>query len=152
MIGRPFYGGFGLLTIDGVAKPAYRAFELLAGAGIRRLAAVTVADDEPGYMNASTITAFATIGDSRGVGGVLQVFIVNFGPEAGASPAPWAPVTRNVSLSLAGVRAKGAVLRRIDDQTTAPYEAWTKLGSPPYPTAAPGCPQVRPSGKPEPPW
>jgi xylan 1,4-beta-xylosidase len=25
----PFHGGFGLLTIDGVAKPAYRAFELL---------------------------------------------------------------------------------------------------------------------------
>ena len=36
---------------------SHTAFELLAGAGIRRLAAVTVADDEPGYMNASTITA-----------------------------------------------------------------------------------------------
>ena len=136
MIGKPFYGGFGLLTIDGVAKPAYRAFELLAGAGTRRLTAVTVDDAAPGYMNESTISAFATLGDARGVGDALQIFVANFGPEEGASPAPWSPVPRNVSLSLAGVHAKGAMLRRIDDATTAPYDAWAKLGSPPYPTAA----------------
>ena len=27
-------------------------------------------------------------------------------------------------------------MRRIDDETTAPYGAWAKMGSPPYPTRA----------------
>ena len=34
----PFHGGFGLLTLHGVAKPTYRAFELLHALGTERLA------------------------------------------------------------------------------------------------------------------
>ena len=34
----PFHGGFGLMTVHGTPKPAYRAFELLHGAGMQRLA------------------------------------------------------------------------------------------------------------------
>lgn len=33
----PFHGGFGLLTVHGTPKPAYRAFQLLHGAGAVRL-------------------------------------------------------------------------------------------------------------------
>ena len=33
----PFHGGFGLLTIHGIAKPTYRAFELLHELGTERL-------------------------------------------------------------------------------------------------------------------
>src|SRR5207248_1412002 len=33
----PFHGGFGLLTIHGVRKPVYRAFELLHRLGVARL-------------------------------------------------------------------------------------------------------------------
>jgi len=33
----PFHGGFGLLTVHGIAKPAYRAFELLHKLGNERL-------------------------------------------------------------------------------------------------------------------
>ncbi|WP_352595202.1 GH39 family glycosyl hydrolase [Mesorhizobium australicum] len=29
----PFHGGFGLMNLHGVAKPAYRAFEMLHGLG-----------------------------------------------------------------------------------------------------------------------
>ena len=35
----PFHGGFGLLTVQGIAKPAYRAFQLLHGLGDERLMA-----------------------------------------------------------------------------------------------------------------
>ena len=35
--GMPFYGGYGLLTVNGVAKPAYRAFEMLNTAGDQRV-------------------------------------------------------------------------------------------------------------------
>eukprot|EP00962_Isochrysis_galbana_P000107 scaffold32_cov120-Isochrysis_galbana.AAC.1 len=48
MIGRPFYGGYGLLTVHGVAKPAFRAFELLAGAGTRRVSSIRIQDEAPG--------------------------------------------------------------------------------------------------------
>ena len=139
MLGEPFYGGFGLLTVHGVAKPAYRAFEMLANAGVHRLSAVTVADPDPQYMNESTVSAFATVGDARGIGDDLQIFLTNFGPETGASPTPWKPAARNVTLRMTrnASQAKwpaAALLRRIDDNATSPYDAWAKLGSPPYPT------------------
>ena len=35
--GAPFYGGYGLLTVNGIAKPAYRAFEMLNTAGDQRV-------------------------------------------------------------------------------------------------------------------
>ena len=35
---QPFQGGFGLLTINGIAKPAYRAYELLHELGDHALA------------------------------------------------------------------------------------------------------------------
>ena len=147
MIGRPFYGGYGLLTVDNVAKPAYRAFELLSRAGIRRLDHVAVEDPAPQYMGESTLTAFATLGDARGVGDDLQLFLTNFGPEEGTSPKPWVPSARNVSLRLArapsrarpgapsregrvGAWPTAALLRRIDDNSTAPLAAWMRMGSP----------------------
>src|SRR6201999_4348536 len=37
MPARAFQGGFGLLTLQGVAKPAYRAFELLHRLGVEEL-------------------------------------------------------------------------------------------------------------------
>jgi len=135
MIGAPFYGGFGLLTVHGVAKPAYRAFQMLAGAGVHRLSAVSIVDPKPQYMNESTLSVLATVGDPRGAGRGLQVFVTNFGPEAGASPSPWVPAARNVSLSLHRAAADGAwpasaLLRRIDDSSTAPYDTWARQGKP----------------------
>ena len=37
IIAAPFHGGFGLMTIHGTPKPAYRAFQLLHEAGMKRL-------------------------------------------------------------------------------------------------------------------
>ena len=113
LTGTPFYGGFGLLTTQGVAKPAYRAFELLSKAGERRLEGVTVTDPAPDYPSVqshSTVSVIATVegsssssssssplaSASRG----LQLFVTNFAPMAGATGAPWTPRARNVSLTL----------------------------------------------------
>ena len=116
------------------------AFELLAGAGTRR-ARTTVADSTPAFPNAtfyggSTISAFATLGGPDGVGDALQVFVANFAGEKGTSPAPVAPVSRNVTVVLraAADAPTSALLRRIDDNSTAPFAAWQAMGSPPYPT------------------
>ena len=126
---------YGLLTVDGVAKPAYRAFELLYNAGVRRLRNLEVADTTPQYMNESTVSAFATLGDRFGTGTGLQLFLANFGPEAGASPSPWVPCARNVTITMHRDASEGpwpssGLLRRIDDDSTAPYAAWVQMGKP----------------------
>lgn len=139
MIGLPFYGGYGLQTVHGVRKPAFRAFEMLAAAGTTRITGVTVTDPKPEYLGGSTISVLATVGDSTGVGSKLQLFLSNFGPEEGASPKPWVPVARNVSLTLqssgtASALPTVALLKRVDDQLTNPRSVWEKDGSPGYPT------------------
>jgi len=131
--GVPFYGGYGLLSTHGVAKPAYRALQLLAGAGTARLP-VTVVDPTPDYSNTSTVSLLATVDPDRGPQS-LQLFAANFGPEKGANPWPWKAVARNVTLILPGLKASRAWLSRIDDSSTTPYGAWTSMGSPRYLTA-----------------
>jgi xylan 1,4-beta-xylosidase len=127
---------YGLLTVDGVAKPAYRAFELLYNAGMRRLRNLEVTDTTPQYMNESTVSAFATLGDRFGTGTGLQLFLANFGPEVGASPSAWVPGARNVTITMHRDASDGpwpssGLLRRIDDDSTAPYAAWVQMGKPP---------------------
>ena len=77
LTGAPFYGGFGLLNSQGVAKPAFRAFELLRGAGTRRLAGVRIVDPAPDYPSVpghSTISVLATIdGDEDHGGGTDRI-------------------------------------------------------------------------------
>ena len=182
LTGAPFYGGFGLITSQGVKKPAYRAFELLAGAGTRRLREVMLSDPSPDYPDGSTVSVLATVDDGDGEcgggeqradaarghgcdpwrhGGLgtsalrgLQLFLANFGPEAGATAAPWQPKARNVSLRIElppgeelppGMLVDGlhcaatpsrALIRRIDDSVTNPLAVWKAMGSPQYPTAS----------------
>ena len=156
LTGVPFYGGFGLLNSQGVPKPSYRAFELLRGAGTARLVeGVKLVDSAPDYptiANHSTVSVLVTVDGEGGGGGRvsgagpptthrgLQIFLANFAPMAGASGAPWAtPKPRNVSLTLqvgkdgACTPPRRALLRRIDDVSTAPRAAWESMGSPTYP-------------------
>ena len=160
LTGTPFYGGFGLLSSQGVAKPAYRAFQLLRDAGTRRLLDVGVIDPAPDFphiLGHSTVNVLATVDDDvvgekatasaapharltahRG----LQLFLSNFAPMAGATGAPWAaPKARNVTVTIRVGRAdlpggckppQRARLRRIDDTVTRPRGAWTAMGSPSY--------------------
>lgn len=131
LTGTPFYGGYGLLSPLGVAKPAYRAFQVLADAGTARFP-VEVVDPAADYVNTSTVALLATVEPLSGIN-TLKLFASNFGPEYGANPWPWTPVARNVTVMLPGLAATSGWLSRIDDQTTAPFAAWQKMGSPQYP-------------------
>ena len=141
MDGAPFYGGYGLLNTQGVPKPAYRAFELLGGAGHSRLLSVNLSDPTPDYPHSSTVSALATVGggDAAAPAG-LQLFLSNFGPEAGASGKPWAPRERAVRVTISAASGweppSRATLRRIDDNATAPHARWVAMGSPRSLTAA----------------
>ena len=69
----PFQNGFGLMTMQGVRKPSWRAFEALAGAGDERLA--VSGDVSPGNRS-SSISVLATSGGPGPLG--VQAFVANW--------------------------------------------------------------------------
>jgi len=129
--GAPFYGGYGLLTSQGVAKPAYRAFQLLNGAGDQRIPVVITGQDPVlgGPPSQTTpVTLFATTHSSGSTVGAkgLKIFASNYWPEQGATSDPRPPNTTTVSVTVANLPATvtTAVLFRIDDNVTSPYLTW----------------------------
>lgn len=72
----PFHNGYGLMTVQGVRKPGWRAFELLHGAGDTRLPVggfVSPADGD------STISVLATTGTSTSTdGSTVQLYVANY--------------------------------------------------------------------------
>jgi xylan 1,4-beta-xylosidase len=113
----PFHGGFGLLNLHGIAKPVYRAFELLHGVGDRMLARTGEHD---------TVDAWAIRGERA-----LTVIVTNFA-------LPRHPVNdETVEIVLRHCAAGGrASLRRIDSRHANAKAAWQRLREPEYPTAA----------------
>lgn len=109
-----FHGGFGLLNIDGVAKPVYRAFQLLHELGDELL---QVEGAHP------TVSCWVTRRASR-----VDVVLVNLSPPFSALHADIV----NVRLDRVG-KPSPARLRRIDDEHVNPLRAWQQLGKPEYP-------------------
>jgi len=72
----PFQNGYGLMTVNGVPKPSWRAFELLATAGFERL---QVAGAAPQESN-STLTVLATKGRSASGAAELTIFVAEWLP------------------------------------------------------------------------
>ena len=113
----PFHGGFGLLNVHGIAKPVYRAFELLGTAG-----------DELLHGNGAhpTVDAWAIRG-----GNSIRVVVVNFA-------LPRHPV-RAERVEIALTHAPGAMrgtLRRVDARHANAPAAWRRLRAPQYPSPA----------------
>jgi xylan 1,4-beta-xylosidase len=109
----PFHGGFGLLTLHGVRKPTYRAFELLHRLGERRL---------PVEGRHATVDAWAV---RRG--GSLTVLLTNHA-------LPRQPIAaQRVRLELADAPPpRSATLERIDDDHANAKAAWVVMGQPEY--------------------
>ncbi len=117
----PFHGSFGLLTIHGVPKPVYRAFELLHRAGEERLAVTgeRAAGEHP------TVEVLAT----KRTDGV-QVIVINHKVQL----VPLAE--EEVTVVLTGVEAAShATVTRIDETHANAKRRWQELGSPEYPDA-----------------
>ena len=112
----PFHGGFGLLTIHGIAKPVYRAMELLGRLGGQRLA---VEGAHP------TVDATVVRGERQ-----LMVLLTNHA-------FPEHPIaTESVVLRLVGTSGlTSAWLERIDQDHCNPRRLWESMGSPEYPDA-----------------
>ena len=123
----PFSGSFGLQTIHGIKKPAYRLLEVLHEVGTTRLPL--------------TVT-----GASAGVGGIvvtggrrggLDVLLFNHSVPSGTEGVPPTPAQpARLTIVLRGLPAEGARarIRRIDADHANPYRRWVELGSPEYPS------------------
>lgn len=114
---QPFHGGFGLLSIHGVAKPAYRAFDLLHRLGD---ALLLMTGAHP------TVDAWAAR-----KGADLDVVLTNFALPRHDIAA------ESVTVRVEGVsRPATAAVTRIDADHANPKRAWQAMGQPEYPTRA----------------
>jgi xylan 1,4-beta-xylosidase len=112
----PFHGGFGLLTLHGVAKPAYRAFELLHRLG--RDLIVPVDGLHP------TVSCWVAADSLR-----THVLLTNHALPRQEIETP------TVRLRLDSMRPpRRSVVTRIDDDHANPKRAWLEMGAPEYPS------------------
>ncbi|MEO8475170.1 MAG: cellulase family glycosylhydrolase [Chryseolinea sp.] len=107
----PFHGGFGLLNIYGIPKPAYRAFQLLHNLGNSTLE-ITGSHD--------TVDCWATLNETN-----IKVLITN-------SALPKHDLkSEEIELTLNAITTvKSAFIERIDDQHANSNQHWIDLGKP----------------------
>ncbi|UDL92561.1 beta-xylosidase [Mesorhizobium sp. PAMC28654] len=110
---QPFHGGFGLMNLHGIAKPAYRAFELLHGLGTEILQM---------EGNHPTVDAWS-VRDGHS----MTVLVSNFALPRHTIKDE----TVHVELLNAPVPAI-ATIRRIDDGNANARALWETMGSPDY--------------------
>ncbi len=113
----PFHGGFGLLNIHGIAKPAYRAFELLHALGTEIL---------PVEGTHPTVDVWVVRGAR-----FATVLLTNYA-------LPRHPIgTETIQVKLANARPPTrATIRRIDSDHANAKRCWQEMGSPEYLNAA----------------
>ena len=113
----PFHGGFGLMNIHGIAKPAWRAFELLHGLGTQLMGLQGTHE---------TVDAWLVRGEND-----ATLMLTNL-----AMPRhPMA--TETVYLTVRDLPpAARATIRRIDSDHANAKRHWQQLGEPEYPTPA----------------
>ena len=107
----PFYGGFGLLAVGGIPKPAFNAFALLHQLGEERFPA----DAEGALL-------------TRRGDGALVLAIWNY-TEIGSTPK-----ARKVVLTLKNSAARAARVQSLDAEHGNVHPAYERMGSPRYPT------------------
>jgi xylan 1,4-beta-xylosidase len=109
----PFHGGFGLLNIHGIAKPSYRAFELLHALSTEML---------PVDGTHPTVDAWIVRG-ARSVTILLTNYALPHHPIA----------TEVIQVKLANVHPpEQGTIRRIDSEHANAKRRWQEMGSPDY--------------------
>jgi xylan 1,4-beta-xylosidase len=113
----PFHGGFGLLNLHGIAKPAYRAYQLLRALGTELIQL---------EGKHETVDAWLVRGEKS-----ATLMLINFA-------LPRQPIaTETVSFALKGVPSvAGATIQRIDLEHANAKRRWEQLGKPEYLSAA----------------
>jgi xylan 1,4-beta-xylosidase len=116
----PFHGGFGILNLHGIAKPAYRAFQLLHSLGTEFMEV---------HGSHETVDAWVVR-----KGDAVTVMLTNLA-------MPRHPVqTELVSFRLSGASTpRAAFIERIDEDHANPRKLWRAMGEPEYLSALQVC-------------
>jgi len=121
-VSTPFQGGFGLQTIHGIPKPAFRAFELLHETGYTRYPIK--------YLNTSidaTAGVLATINHTH-----VHLLVYNHNVSQGKIKS------ENLSIRVYGKNIGKPMglpsIRRIDKNNANAFDTWKRMGSPQYPS------------------
>jgi xylan 1,4-beta-xylosidase len=109
----PFRGGFGLLGMGGIPKPAFNAFKILHRLGTQRLA-----------VDSDSVLA------TRRLDGSLVLALWNYAPYDAPGPA------KTVTLQFKRLDAKNAKVWRVDAEHGDVHPAYKAMGSPQSPTLA----------------
>jgi xylan 1,4-beta-xylosidase len=113
----PFHGGFGLMNLHGIPKPAYRAFDLLHHLGTETL----LVDGSHETVDAWVVRK----------GQTLTVLLTNHaGPRHSIKTEQVQVVLRNAP------RKCYAYVERIDETHANPKRIWREMGEPEYLSAA----------------
>lgn len=113
----PFQGGFGLLSLNGIAKPVYRAFELLHKLGSEYLRVEGTHDTVDLWIVRSRNSATAMITNHAMPKHAIR--------------------TQRVNLRLLGApRPRRCYVERVDEHHANPRKAWGAMGRPNYLSAA----------------
>ncbi len=109
----PFHGGFGLLNVHGIAKPIYRAFELLHKLGTEGLPTDGIHE---------TVDAWVVRGEHS-----VTVLLTNHA-------LPRHPIEQQrVKIHLAGMaEPRGVYVERIDETHANAPRVWHDMGAPEY--------------------
>jgi xylan 1,4-beta-xylosidase len=109
----PFYGGYGLIAVNGIPKPAFNVFRVLHNLGEERI-----------QLNSDTALL------TRRKDGALVLAVWNyFPPDQAGSP-------KSVTLRLEGMNAKHVSVWRVDRDHGDFHSAYETMGAPRYPTEA----------------
>lgn len=107
----PFHGGFGLMNIYGIPKPAYRAYELLHHLGFELL---KVEGTHP------SVDIWLTRD-----GGILKILLVHSILPRHLEKTEW------VKIKLSGISSvRSSSVERIDEENANAFSAWEKMGKP----------------------
>jgi xylan 1,4-beta-xylosidase len=109
-----FHGGFGLLTLDGIAKPSYRAFQLLHRLGTELITPID-------GMHANVATWVVRDGQR------VQIVAINSAPPRHDLVPARALVHLATSATL-----QSATIERIDDTHANAKHRWLEMGAPEY--------------------
>lgn len=110
MFPQEFSGGFGLMTINGIRKPAYRAFQMLRQVGNMRLILPEFSGD---------VGAAAFVNEDG-----MQILVYRTDLMCREKQA------EEVILKIAGGDFGRATVQKIDETHCNPYRLWREMGSP----------------------
>lgn len=123
MKSEPFNGQFGMLTIQGIAKPVYRAFQLLHMAGDRRNQVLY-------STNTSTVDVLSVMSREKKE---VMLFVSNFDVPDNVPRSYVALVNVNLESGYKLVD-NSATLVTVDENSSNAFTQWKKMGKPAYPT------------------